>query len=166
MGRRWDRVAWCCGGCRRDGPGGLGGRERSIRRHQQRQATHATASLMSCLVLDATPVPGSVRACPWCEYASVGVVHVRARSWMCLDLHESLVMLHLISRPPVSLSLSLSLSLCTPLFVAGIGISSAPHPLGPFTKHTQPVASPTGMCGGSGRCDDVIMQSRPDGVHL
>ena len=22
------------------------------------------------------------------------------------------------------------------------------------------------MCGGAGRCDDVIMQSRPDGVHL
>ena len=40
------------------------------------------------------------------------------------------------------------------------------HPLGPFTKHPTPVASPKGICGGSGRCDDVIMQSRPDGVHL
>lgn len=40
------------------------------------------------------------------------------------------------------------------------------HPLGPFVKHTIPVASPKGICGGSGRCDDVIMQSRPDGIHL
>ena len=48
----------------------------------------------------------------------------------------------------------------------GIGLASAPHPLGPFTKHTDPVASPKGICGGTGRCDDVIMQARPDGVHL
>ena len=48
----------------------------------------------------------------------------------------------------------------------GIGLASAPHPLGPFTKHATPVASPTGICGGTGRCDDVIMQTRPDGVHL
>ena len=48
----------------------------------------------------------------------------------------------------------------------GIGLSVAPHPLGPFTKQPTPVASPTGVCGGHGRCDDVIMQTRPDGVHL
>ena len=49
----------------------------------------------------------------------------------------------------------------------GIGLASAPHPLGPFTKHATPVASPKGICGGTGRCDDVIMQSRPGGeIHL
>ena len=96
-----------------------------------------------------------------------------------------------------------------------IGTSTAPHPLGPFTKgpvvasaaapcttapqpcpehgsHTYCLSDPAsgqcdrpsrptcppcppsahknnnhnGVCGGSGRCDDVIMQSRPDGVHL
>ena len=49
----------------------------------------------------------------------------------------------------------------------GIGVASAPHPLGPFRKRQDPVASPQGLCGGSGRCDDVIMQARPGGtVHL
>lgn len=49
----------------------------------------------------------------------------------------------------------------------GIGVATAPHPLGPFTKSPVQVASPTGVCGGSGRCDDVIMQSRPGGeVHI
>ena len=41
----------------------------------------------------------------------------------------------------------------------GIGIAIAPHPLGPFAKQATPLASPTGLCGGTGRCDDVIMQS-------
>ena len=48
----------------------------------------------------------------------------------------------------------------------GIGVAVAPHPLGPFVRPTAPIASPTGLCGGTGRCDDVIMQTRPDGVHL
>ena len=48
----------------------------------------------------------------------------------------------------------------------GIGIARAPHPLGPYTKDPVPVASPDGVCGGSGRCDDVIMQSRGGAVHL
>ena len=48
----------------------------------------------------------------------------------------------------------------------GIGIATADHPLGPFTKSATPIASPKTICGGTGRCDDVIMQSRPDGVHL
>eukprot|EP00937_MAST-01D_sp_MAST-1D-sp2_P005452 g5452.t1 len=50
----------------------------------------------------------------------------------------------------------------------GIGVSRAPHPLGPFVKmgRDRAIASPDGVCGGSGRCDDVIMQSRADGVHL
>lgn len=43
----------------------------------------------------------------------------------------------------------------------GIGIAAAAHPLGPFTKRVTPLASPTGVCGGAGRCDDVIMQSWP-----
>jgi hypothetical protein len=43
----------------------------------------------------------------------------------------------------------------------GIGIAIAPHPLGPFTKQATPLASPTGVCNGTGRCDDVIMQSWP-----
>lgn len=49
----------------------------------------------------------------------------------------------------------------------GIGMAIAPHPLGPFTKNKEPVASPAGLCGGAGRCDDIIMQARPDGeIHL
>lgn len=48
----------------------------------------------------------------------------------------------------------------------GIGVALAGHPLGPFTKSTTPIASPKTICGGRGRCDDVIMQTRPDGVHL
>ena len=52
----------------------------------------------------------------------------------------------------------------------GIGISRASHPLGPFQKDTTPVASPTGICGGKGRCDDVIMQSirrgTTDEIHI
>ena len=49
----------------------------------------------------------------------------------------------------------------------GIGLAFAPHPLGPFTKRAAPVASPSGICGGTGRCDDVIMQSRPgNAIHL
>jgi hypothetical protein len=48
----------------------------------------------------------------------------------------------------------------------GIGIATADHPLGPFTKCATPIASPKTICGGTGRCDDVIMQTRPDGVHL
>lgn len=49
----------------------------------------------------------------------------------------------------------------------GIGFAIAPHPLGPFTKQIDPVASPSGICGGTGRCDDVIMQSRPGNeIHL
>lgn len=48
----------------------------------------------------------------------------------------------------------------------GIGIAIASHPLGPFVKQPTPIASPKTVCGGTGRCDDVIMQSRPDGVHL
>ena len=43
----------------------------------------------------------------------------------------------------------------------GIGVAIAPHPLGPFTKQATPLASPAGVCGGTGRCDDVIMQSWP-----
>eukprot|EP00947_MAST-08B_sp_MAST-8B-sp1_P000881 g881.t1 len=46
----------------------------------------------------------------------------------------------------------------------GIGVARAPHPLGPYTKDPVPVASPTGICGGSGRCDDVIIQARPAGA--
>ena len=42
----------------------------------------------------------------------------------------------------------------------------ASHPLGPFVKQPTPIASPETICGGTGRCDDVIMQARPDGVHL
>eukprot|EP01047_Picozoa_sp_COSAG01_P022221 COSAG01_NODE_1313_length_10770_cov_14.047887_7_plen_228_part_00 len=48
----------------------------------------------------------------------------------------------------------------------GIGVAIAKHPLGPFVKQTTPIASPHTICGGTGRCDDVIMQTRPDGVHL
>ena len=54
----------------------------------------------------------------------------------------------------------------------GIGIAIAPHPLGPFAKQTTPLASPTELCGGTGRCDDVIMQSWPGdaakrgGIHI
>ena len=49
----------------------------------------------------------------------------------------------------------------------GIGLAIAPHPLGPFVKQAAPIAKPLGVCGGTGRCDDVIMQSRPGGeVHL
>lgn len=54
----------------------------------------------------------------------------------------------------------------------GIGIASAQHPLGPFRKHTEPLASPFrgGVCSSSARawsaCDDVVMQSRPGEVHL
>ena len=42
----------------------------------------------------------------------------------------------------------------------GIGVAIAPHPLGPFVKQTTPIADPKGICGGTGRCDDVIMQVR------
>ena len=49
---------------------------------------------------------------------------------------------------------------------AGLTPTVAADRLGPFTKQPAPVASPTGVCGGKGRCDDVIMQTRPDGVHL
>ena len=58
----------------------------------------------------------------------------------------------------------------------GIGLASAPHPLGPFTKHEQPLASPfqDGVCsqtahGAKGwvACDDVVMETRPGGeVHV
>jgi len=48
----------------------------------------------------------------------------------------------------------------------GVGLARAAHPLGPFIKSLEPIASPTTICGGTGRCDDVIMQTRPDGVHL
>ena len=48
----------------------------------------------------------------------------------------------------------------------GIGVAVASHPLGPFVKESTPIASPKTICGGKGRCDDVIMQSRPDGVHI
>ena len=48
----------------------------------------------------------------------------------------------------------------------GIGLATAPHPLGPFTKSASPVASPAEMCGGSGRCDDVVMEARRGAVHL
>ena len=41
----------------------------------------------------------------------------------------------------------------------GIGIARAPHPLGPFVKSATPVASPNSTCGGTGRCDDVIIHS-------
>ena len=50
----------------------------------------------------------------------------------------------------------------------GIGLASAPHPLGPFEKHSTPVASPfgNGVCAGM-LCDDVVLQSRPGGeVHI
>jgi hypothetical protein len=43
----------------------------------------------------------------------------------------------------------------------GIGVAIAEHPLGPFVKSATPVADPHGVCGDNGRCDDVIMQSRP-----
>lgn len=53
----------------------------------------------------------------------------------------------------------------------GIGVATASHPLGPFTKEEQPAA--LAICGGTGRCDDVIMQaavgrtgSASDTVHL
>lgn len=52
----------------------------------------------------------------------------------------------------------------------GIALGQVGHgqvTFGPFVKRKEPVASPTGLCGGTGRCDDVIMQSRPHGeVHL
>jgi hypothetical protein len=58
----------------------------------------------------------------------------------------------------------------------GIGLASAPHPLGPFTKHIEPLASPfaDGICsqkatGAKGwvACDDVIMETRPGGeIHI
>lgn len=49
----------------------------------------------------------------------------------------------------------------------GIGIARAKHPLGPFVKSAAPVASPSGLCGGSGRCDDVVMQATDDDMlHL
>ena len=49
----------------------------------------------------------------------------------------------------------------------GIGIAIADHPLGPFVKSETPIADPHTICGASGRCDDVIMQSRPGGeIHL
>lgn len=49
----------------------------------------------------------------------------------------------------------------------GIGVAIARHPLGPFVKQDTPIASPQKVCGGSGRCDDVIMQTRPDNtVHI
>lgn len=48
----------------------------------------------------------------------------------------------------------------------GIGIAIASHPLGPFVKQVTAIASPKTICSGTGRCDDVIMQSRPDGVHI
>merc|ERR1712166_268070 len=46
----------------------------------------------------------------------------------------------------------------------GIGIAIARHPLGPFTKQPTPLASPTGPCGGTGRCDDVIIPSWPGDI--
>ena len=48
----------------------------------------------------------------------------------------------------------------------GIGLAIAPHPLGPFTKQATPIASPHSVCGGTGRCDDVIMQRRPVSLWL
>lgn len=49
----------------------------------------------------------------------------------------------------------------------GIGVAIAPHPLGPFVKQTTPIADPHTICGGTARCDDVIMQSRPGGeLHI
>lgn len=62
-----------------------------------------------------------------------------------------------------------------------VGLATAPHPLGPFTKMLAPIASaaecksyaaPTtgpchDKCGCASMCDDVIMQSRPGGeIHL
>ena len=46
----------------------------------------------------------------------------------------------------------------------GIGVAVATHPLGPFAKQAKPVA--LDICGGSGRCDDVVMQTeqRVEGV--
>jgi hypothetical protein len=40
----------------------------------------------------------------------------------------------------------------------GIGLAVAVHPLGPFAKAAEPVASPTGVCKGC-KCDDVVMQA-------
>ena len=49
----------------------------------------------------------------------------------------------------------------------GIGVAIAKHPLGPFVKQSTPIADPKTICGGTGRCDDVIMQSRPGGeIHI
>jgi hypothetical protein len=49
----------------------------------------------------------------------------------------------------------------------GIGVAIAKHPLGPFVKQPTPIADPKTICSGTGRCDDVIMQSRPGGeVHI
>ena len=48
----------------------------------------------------------------------------------------------------------------------GIGVAIAKHPLGPFVKQTTPIADPKTICGGTARCDDVIMQSRPGEVHI
>lgn len=50
--------------------------------------------------------------------------------------------------------------------IRGIGVAVAPHPLGPFRKLLTPIAAPDGICINA-TCDDVIMQSRPDGkIHL
>ena len=49
----------------------------------------------------------------------------------------------------------------------GIEVAIAPHPLGPFAKQATPIADPSTICGGTARCDDVIMQSRPGGeMHI
>jgi hypothetical protein len=49
----------------------------------------------------------------------------------------------------------------------GIGVAISRHPLGPFAKSKALIADPKGVCGASGRCDDVIMQSRPGGeIHI
>ena len=48
----------------------------------------------------------------------------------------------------------------------GIEVAIAPHPLGPFVKQATPIADPHTTCGGTARCDDVIMQSRPGEMHI
>ena len=49
----------------------------------------------------------------------------------------------------------------------GIAVAIAPHPLGPFVKQSTPIADPKTICGGTARCDDVIMQSCPGGeIHI
>ena len=45
-----------------------------------------------------------------------------------------------------------------------IAMAVADHPLGPFVKQQTPVARD--VCGGTGRCDDVIMQTHGGDVHL